>query len=186
MEGPVPHSTDMIGLRFGKLTVRGNAGKVDGRRFSWTCQCDCGTVKVLHGPYLRRGDSVSCGCKRKATVYTPETFYNFVDKAAANGCWVWTGTCDRAGYGLFRKSNGSRDSSARVAAHRYSYEISKGSIPDGLHVCHSCDNPSCVNPDHLWVGTASDNMQDMWAKGRGPRGYKRNAARSAASAEVKP
>ncbi len=76
-------------------------------------------------------------------------------------CWEWTGSKNRKGYGQFRIKN------IMYIAHRFSYELFKGPIPEGLFVCHSCDNPSCVNPGHLWVGTAKDNAMDRERKKRG-------------------
>ena len=78
-----------------------------------------------------------------------------------NGCWIWEGLFSHNGYGRFRLTGGKR-----IPSHRYSYELFKGKIKKGLLVCHSCDNPSCVNPEHLWVGTTKENMQDMCQKGR--------------------
>jgi hypothetical protein len=80
-------------------------------------------------------------------------------------CWDWTAALNNIGYGMFRfSSKGMR------TAHRVSYELFNGPIPAGLAVCHTCDNPICVNPKHLWVGTLKDNAQDMVAKGRNGRG----------------
>ena len=81
-------------------------------------------------------------------------------------CWFWIGARNPDGYGTLRIERKS------IKVHRFSYEIHKGKIPLGLEVCHSCDNTSCVNPEHLFLGTHSDNMRDMENKKRSkhPRG----------------
>lgn len=94
---------------------------------------------------------------------------------AASGCWNWHGGKDRKGYGKFsigssKNPDGTRRNSM-VSAHRAAYEIFIGPIPtaSGFHgtcVLHKCDNPSCVNPDHLFLGSNADNVHDMDAKGR--------------------
>lgn len=76
-------------------------------------------------------------------------------------CWIWD-TQQKHGYGQLRAFG------KLYRAHRFSYELHFGPIPEGLFVCHKCDNPPCVNPDHLFLGTAKDNIQDMIAKGRRP------------------
>jgi hypothetical protein len=77
-----------------------------------------------------------------------------------NGCWNWTGAHDKDGYGWIRVSG------KQIAAHRYSYTASHGQIPGGMQVLHTCDNPCCVNPDHLFIGTQQNNVDDMIEKGR--------------------
>lgn len=90
-----------------------------------------------------------------------DAFWSKVNKSA-DGCWTWVGG-DRhvAGYGLLR-----RGCVGEHRAHRISWVLHYGPIPNGLYVCHHCDNRPCVRPDHLFVGTATDNMQDMIRKGR--------------------
>lgn len=78
-----------------------------------------------------------------------------------SGCWLWIGAVDRKGYGQMNREN-----IGHKIAHRFSWEYYIGPIPDGLFVCHKCDIPSCVNPDHLFLGTAKQNTEDSIRKGR--------------------
>jgi len=77
-------------------------------------------------------------------------------------CWLWLAGTNPHGYGMFRVE----PYVSMYLSHRYSYELAHGKIPDGLNVLHSCDNPPCVNPDHLFLGDQFDNMADMYAKNR--------------------
>ncbi len=81
-------------------------------------------------------------------------------RSDGSGCFVWRAATNPGGYGLFRFKGGSR------LAHRVSWELIHGAIPDGMCVCHRCDNRVCVNPEHLWLGTYFDNVTDMIKKGR--------------------
>ena len=95
---------------------------------------------------------------------SPERLQRFKSKLSEpteNGCLLWTASKNNQGYGQFSNGWGKT-----ITAHRFAYQLAKGPIPAGMVVCHSCDNPACCNPDHLWLGTRSENQLDMVAKNR--------------------
>jgi hypothetical protein len=87
-------------------------------------------------------------------------FWALVKKRSGSGCWLWMGWRVPTGYGTFAANR------KLIRAHRFAWILSHGDIPAGMCVLHKCDNPSCVRPDHLWLGTHLDNMRDMNRKGR--------------------
>ncbi len=110
--------------------------------------------------------------KRQFT--TAERFWAKVNKT--DRCWLWTAaTLTDGGYGTMTVRRGGRTVSKR--AHRLSWELHFGEIPPGMEVCHRCDNPLCIRPDHLFLGTHTDNMRDMARKGRGNQGERHSAAK---------
>src|SRR6266853_3758788 len=93
-----------------------------------------------------------------------ERFWEKVD--TTGDCWLWTASKTEFGYGQFGTARGKPS----TTAHRVSWELHFGPIPDGMFVCHHCDTPPCVKPDHLFLGTHEQNQLDMLLKGRQARG----------------
>lgn len=107
------------------------------------------------------------------------SFYSKVKINSDDACWEWESGVDKDGYGKFQ----FRENPWR--AHRVSWTIYNGEIPEGMYVCHKCDNPTCVRPSHLWLGTDADNIHDMDEKGRRtPQSGEQNNASRLTKAQV--
>jgi hypothetical protein len=150
---------DLKGIKFNLLTVI-EKSKKRGKSSSqfWNCICECGNYHIVSAQHLNMGSVKSCGCWLENNIdnETKERFFKFVEKNKS--CWNWKGRISK-GYGIFNHSK-------LITAHRFSYILHNGNIPDKKIICHTCDNPKCVNPKHLYAGTHKDNTNDMLERGR--------------------
>lgn len=130
------------------------------------------SVNGCQGAYRSKGMCDKHGTRMRKHGHTddPKRTLPFKDRLRVfvevleSGCIEWTGYRTEQGYGQLW--NGKR----RIMAHRASWEEKNGKIPEGMHVCHKCDNPPCINPEHLFLGTDFDNMRDKIEKGRQAKG----------------
>jgi len=113
---------------------------------------------------LRRGDVNDYGSRKVAEGDAIERFHQKYE-INESGCWMWTGGTRPNSKGVPYPRHWTDDSES-IGAHRFSFELVHGAIPQGMYVCHKCDTPLCVNPDHLFLGSHQDNMRDMVAKQR--------------------
>jgi hypothetical protein len=128
-----------------------------------TCQ-QCGKSFGTYPRSLKKGYGKYCSmeCKGKASrVSLEERFWKYTDKRGPDDCWEWSGGKSSNKYGELKLLNRSS-----IGAHVFSYMLHKGAIEPGMFIIHSCNNPGCVNPNHLRQGTQVDNMQDRIAAGR--------------------
>src|SRR3989304_5195494 len=173
-------------------------GLLEGRELSWAGRCRCARSprSSTRAPSCRRNSNPTCGpihtpgrsrnCRSTCTASIWQSkregfmdkklikrFLKYVDKSGGeDSCWTWLAYKEsKKGheYGRLSRSEGK----SPYYAHRLSYEIAYGPIPDEFEVCHQCDNPECVNPKHLFLGTHQDNIHDASVKGRVRGGVKR-------------
>lgn len=165
----MPKFTDISGKSFGRWSVleRAENHAVKTRAAQWMCLCECGTRRVVVGDRLIRGVSKSCGCLHREIASRKKPI-----------SWIRNGNC------LDCTSHFKHNGYPRIGRHRRSFSLVKlvcerrhGPLPEGFVPRHTCDNPSCIRPDHIIPGTQAQNMDDMVLRGRSLVGEKHHMAK---------
>jgi hypothetical protein len=129
------------------------------------CVClNCSVTFYLYPSEIRKGEGKYCSKRcygAHKTTPLAERLWSQVLKTEGNACWLWQGRVNNMGYGLITLGHHT----TRLV-HRIAYELTYGPIMPGVHCLHRCDTPQCCRPDHLWLGSQTDNMRDMVDKGR--------------------
>lgn len=170
-----PRFQDLTGKTFGQWHVLHYAGKNSHRQPSWACRCACGYQATRTGNSLKQGDSLSCGrCQSQPRSPANDNYLRMLILMSCNlsatGCWEWQFTKSGTGYGVIELRK------KLLGVHVVSYMLWRGENPQGLFVLHRCDNRVCCNPDHLFLGTNQDNIDDKVSKGRQAKGESLRAA----------
>ena len=128
------------------------------------CKCSDETIRKWLKRYNIKIRTQIEARRQRKIIPIEQRFWKYINKNGLNGCWTWIGAKNKNGYGQIDNKG----------THRISWELHNGPIPKGLCVCHKCDEPSCVNPEHLFLGTFEKNSQDMTNKNRQAKGEKIN------------
>lgn len=153
---------DLSQRKFGKLLAVEAVGRIgNSRHYFWKCRCDCGGEHIVSTQHLKTGQVKKCkACPLKTDKElleeAIERFNQNIEKKGS--CWIWKG--------IIVKSYGMMFYKKPIKSHRFSYMLFNGQLDPNKFICHTCDNPLCVNPDHLFQGSSKENTQDASKKGR--------------------
>ena len=151
--------TVVVGQQFGELRVVSRNGSNEEGRAMWLCKCTCGTEDVFTSKQLTTGVFRACRNCQDSGSKSPRHVRLRKYEVAVDGCWNWTGKQNENGYGSITVEG------TYTRAHRAMYFMLHPDADQSLVVMHTCDNPRCINPYHLRLGTQKENMMDMHDKG---------------------